>query len=93
MVKAIKENLPDMWKASPPWFALLAVVVLFLFYLDRQEQRVIEREKRAEKLSEMRIETCHLVQVKSTKAIEDLNAILREQIRALDRLTLITESQ
>lgn len=91
MVEKLKEALPDMWRSSPPWFALLAVIVLFLLYLDRQESRVIEREKRAEALSSFRIETCHAVQAESTDAIKRLNEVLSEQVVALELLKATLE--
>jgi len=93
MVEKIKESLPEMWRNSPPWFALMAVVVLFLFYLDRQENRAIEREKRFEVVSSLRIQTCHDVQAKSTQAIENLNIVLNQQIIALDRLRAIIDTK
>lgn len=93
MVEKIKEALPDMWRNSPPWFALMAVVVLFLFYLDRQETRAVEREKRAETLANFRINTCHTVQAEATEAIRELAKTLTEQSIAMDRLKAVIEAQ
>ena len=93
MVDQIKKALPDMWRNSPPWFALMAVVVLFLVYLDRQEERAINRERRLETLSDLRIKQCHDIQQKSTQAIEKLNATLSQQVVSLDRLKVIIERQ
>lgn len=92
MVEKINEALPSMFRASPPWFALLAVVAGFLGFLDRQEGRIVEREKRAEVLANLRIETCHNVQGEATAAIRELNRILTDQSRALDRLSLLIET-
>ena len=93
MVEEIKKSLPAMWKSSPPWFALLAVVTMFLFYLDRQESRVIQREQRMEALSSLRIETCHAIQEQSTTAIKELNEVLREQVQTMYKLQILIESQ
>ena len=79
MVDQLKESLPGMFRQSPPWFALLVVVGGFLAYLDRQEGRVIDREKRAESLSSLRIDTCHQVQTEATRAISELNKVMKEQ--------------
>ena len=93
MVDQLKKALPDMWRNSPPWFALMAVVVLFLVYLDRQETRTVAREQRAEMLSALRIETCHEVQAQATEAINSLTKVLHEQAITLDRLKAVIEAR
>lgn len=80
-----------MFRASPPWFALLMVVAGFLAYLDRQEGRVIEREERMDAVSELRIDTCHDVQAQSTAAIKELNRVLLEQVKTLYKLQVTIE--
>jgi len=93
MVEKIKESLPNMFKASPPWFALLMVVGGFLAYLDRQEGRIIDREKRAETIDNLRIENCHKVQAESTAVIKELNATLMEQVKTLYKLQVKIEAE
>lgn len=93
MVDQLKKALPDMWRNSPPWFALMAVVVLFLVYLDRQETRTVAREQRAEMLSALRIDTCHAVQAEATEAIRNLTTVLQEQAITLERLKAVIEAK
>jgi len=93
MVDKLKESLPSMFKASPPWFALLLVVGGFLAYLDRQESRVIDREKRMDAVSELRIANCHGVQAASTAAIKELNRVLLDQVKTLYKLQVTIEAE
>lgn len=87
----MKQSLPEMWRQSPPWFALLVVVGLFVAYIDRQEQRVIDRMKRTETLSISNIAAFEKLQSESTMAIKELNVILRDQTTHFDRLTRLIE--
>lgn len=86
MVKQIQEKLPEMFKASPPWFAVLFVVGIFMFYIDRQEERGLRSVAAVDLVTKQRIEQCHAVQIESTAAIKQLNQVLSEQSQALNML-------
>ena len=91
MVKQIQEALPDMWKNSPPWFALLAVILIFVGYMDRQDSRMIDREKRSEQLADLRIEQCHDVQAKANEALIKLADVLNQQIQEFQKMQYIIQ--
>lgn len=41
-------DLTKMWIAAPQWAVVVCIITGFLYYLDRREQREIEREQRME---------------------------------------------
>lgn len=42
------KDLTKMWVAAPQWAVVICIIVGFLYYLDRREQREVEREQRME---------------------------------------------
>lgn len=85
-------DLTKMWMAAPQWAVVVCIIAGFLYYLDRREQREVEREQRISKVSDLRIEQCHNVQEQANKAISDVAEALREQGRTLDRLQITIEA-
>ena len=81
-----------MWQAAPQWAVVVCICAGFLFYLDRREQREVQREERLEKVADLRIENCHQVQFAANKIMEQLATALSEQTRTLDRLQATIET-
>ena len=84
---------------APHWVVLLITVGAFLFYLERQDMREMERLTRTDLVAEQRIESCHDVQERSIQVMSNLTEAigkhdatindLKEEVerigRALDR--------
>lgn len=90
-IEASSKDLTKIWAAAPQWATLVIVVVAFTVYLDRHEGREIEREKRLEKLADIRIEQCHAVQEEANRVMLELTHVLQEQTRTFDRMTIAIE--
>lgn len=89
-------NLPtgsfgSVAKQAPHWAALVIIVALFLYYLDRHDHS-------SSIVAEQRIDTCHAVQLRGTVALEQLtlamtemaveDAKMRQELHDLGRLVL-----
>ncbi len=81
-----------MWQAAPQWAVVVVICAGFLFYLDRREQREVEREKRIDQVAELRIEQCHAVQASANEIMQELAEALKDQSRTMDRLQQTIET-
>lgn len=91
MTEKLKEALPEMWKASPPWFAMILVVCIFIYYQDRQANRVLESQKAMQAVSDLRIQAFQDVQEQSTEAMKTLSTTLQKQSESFARLQVVIE--
>ena len=71
----------------PHMIALLVVVGVFVFYIDRQEERFAIRLTQSDKVDDLRIDTCHAVQEQSVTAVRDLTEQMGAQAESHREMT------
>lgn len=86
------EAAAQLAKQSPSLVLFIIMAALFLWFQERQAQAMRELMLREDRTTELRIEQCHAVQTKATRAIEKVADALIAQATAFDRLTYRLES-
>ena len=78
VTKAVK-GAGDIAIHAPHLVALILLVGLFLFYLERHNAAEKDEDARMDKLAEVRITTCHNVQERAVEVMDELRESLGAQ--------------
>lgn len=89
----LQDGFRNLVKNAPTMVVLFLVVAVFLFYLDRREDRDQSAKKRDDLVAVQRINQCHAVQERAIQAIEALEVVLHEQQLTMERLRIAIESK
>lgn len=85
LTKAVKETA-RFAQSAPQWFAVLAVVGMFLGFLWQHEKTLAKFAERAEIVAKQRIDQCHNVQSRSLDVMDAVTKVLAEQQLSMQSL-------
>lgn len=80
------DKFGDLAITAPHWFALIAVVGGFLYYMERKDLHELERNQHAEQVSDLRIEACHDVQERGMEIMADVSKAMVQNNHAITSL-------
>jgi len=78
-------------KKQPQLMFSIALVAVFLYYMDRRDANQIELARTEDMVTRQRIEQCHGIQVQSNEALLRLSTALDKQQATFERLSIAIE--
>ena len=81
----------DSLKKQPQLIFSIALVAVFLYYMDRRDAHQVEMVKAEDIVAKQRIEQCHSVQQQSNEALARLSNSLDRQKETFERLSKAIE--